>query len=562
MHTHKILNIASEDLPLQEELSCQLGISPILAQLLINRGVRDRAAAERFLDAGVSGLRDPFDFSGMPAALELIAAACRQKQKVMVFGDYDADGITSLALLKSVLRKQGLEVLHYLPHRIKEGYGLTDEIDQHAADAGVGLFITADCGISNAPQIARLRQRGIKTLITDHHEPGKAEMPRADAIINPKVPGSGYGFRELAGVGVVYKLCQGLAADTLLEELDIVALGTIADSVPLVDENRSIVKEGLKRLAATSRPGLRALVESAGIKKRVFDTTVVSFMLAPRINASGRMDTAESSLALLMAEDETAAQGYAQELERYNRQRQKVEAQILVEAQELIDRQVNFKEHTVIVVAKENWHHGVLGIVASKLADRFYRPAVVISLDEELCKGSARSIKNFHLFDALSECRGLLDEFGGHSHAAGLVIMRDSIDDFRRLLNTIARDTLTFEDLLPSLEVDSEVSLGQIDDRFIAETERLAPFGKGNPEPLLFTRGVSLKAEPRLLSRDTLKFWVTDGSHTFQAIAFGMGGFRESLMSAESFDIVYTPRFDSWGGMVSIVLEVKDIFFR
>ena len=308
--------------------------------------------------------------------------------------------------------------------------------------------------------------------------------------------------------------------------------------------------------------GLRALIENAGIENKKFTSTFVSFILGPRINASGRMDSAETSLSLLMSETWDEALKLAKALDEYNRQRQRIEKKILEEAQDLINKEVNFKDHKVIVIAKQDWHEGVLGIVASKLAERFYRPAIVISLSEDLCKGSARSIKNFHLFDALRDSREFLDSFGGHSHAAGLLITKDSIDDFRRNINRLAHERLTLEDLLPSLDIDMELNLSDLDEQIIAELESLEPFGTGNPEPLFLTRNLKLKAEPQILRRETIKFWVTDQNITYQAIGFGMSNLKENFKLADSFDLVYTPRIDSWQNETGILLEVKDIFFK
>jgi len=330
----------------------------------------------------------------------------------------------------------------------------------------------------------------------------------------------------------------------------------------LIGENRIIAKEGLARLPETKRHGLKALIRNAGIENKKFTATHVSFILAPRINASGRMDSAETSLNLLMSKDIEEAEGLAKVLEAYNRQRQKIETKILEEAEDLINREVNFKEHKVIVLAKDNWHQGVLGIVAAKLADRFFRPTIIISLGEEICKGSGRSIKNFHLFHALEECKEFLNAFGGHAHAAGLVINKEKIKDFKDTINRLAHEKLKIEDLLPSLDVDMEVSFSDLSEKTIIELESLEPFGTGNPEPLFYTRNLKLKGEPQVLGRETLKFWVTDGEITFQAIAFGMSSFKDSLMQAKSFDLVYSPRMDSWQDYETVILEVRDMFFR
>lgn len=423
-------------------------------------------------------------------------------------------------------------------------------------------MITVDCGISNHEEIEELKRHHIDVIITDHHEPATERLPHAFGILNPKANSSGYPFRDLAGVGVSYKLCQALSDSPLTEDLDLVSLGTIADCVPLTGENRIIAKEGLKQLAQTGREGLRALIENAGISGRKFTSTFVSFILGPRINASGRMDTPETSLNLLMSRTPEEAQRYAKVIEGHNRQRQKIENRILDEAQDLIDKEVNFKEHKIIVIAKEDWHQGVLGIVASRLADRFYRPAIVISLDEKLCKGSGRSIKNFHLLQALTECKEFLDSFGGHSHAAGLVITKDSIEDFKRSINELAHQRLSIEDLLPSLDIDMELALSDLNEATVTAFDRLEPFGAGNPEPLFFSRNLRRKSEPQVLSRETLKFWVTDGLATYQAIGFGMGPLKDNLLESESFDLVYTARIDNWAGETSVLLEIKDIFFK
>jgi single-stranded-DNA-specific exonuclease len=562
MRSHKILRISPLNPYLQNKFSQELGISKILSQILANRGIHRTEEAEKFLNVRLEDLHDPFSFTDMHKALQIIRRAVANKERFMVYGDYDVDGITALALLKGTLSNMGADVLHYLPHRIKEGYGLCKNIVSIAREKKVKVLITVDCGISNHEEIKELRRHKIEVIITDHHESSSLTPPSASSIINPKLKGSNYGFRDLAGVGVAFKLCQALSGNFCLEDLDLVSLGTIADVVPLTGENRIMVKEGLLQLSRTKRPGLLALMESAGLRKRKFNSTFVSFIIGPRINASGRMDTAETSLELLMSKDIDDARRLSEIIERHNRERQKIESKILDEAEDLINKDINFKEHKVIVIAKENWHQGVLGVVASKLADRFYRPAIVISLGEDLCKGSGRSIRNFHLFQALVECSKFLNNFGGHSHAAGLVITRDSIEDFKKSINRLARDKLALEDLIPSVDIDLELSLSDLDEETILELEKLEPFGTANLEPLLLTRDLKLKDEPQLLSRDTLKFWVDDGSVTSQVIGFGMGSFRDSLKNAASFDLVYTPRMDNWQEESSIILEAKDIFFK
>ena len=560
-HNHKILKIPPLDESLQRGLREELGVSSVLAQLLINRGLTDAKSARKFLKTDLGDLLDPFSFADMRSAVGLIEKAASEKQKVLLFGDYDVDGITSLALLDSTLKKCGIKAEHYIPHRIREGYGLSRDIIRIAKEKNIKLLITVDCGTNSVKEVEGLRRNNIEVIITDHHEQSHDAAP-ASAVINPKSKNSDYKYRDLAGVGVAYKLCQALSGKTLPEDLDLVSLGTIADIVPLTGENRLIVKEGLLRLNSTKRPGLRALMESSGIKGKLITSTFVSFILAPRINASGRMGSADTALSLLISENEEEAKELAGVIEGYNRQRQKVESKIMEEAQDIIDKEVNFKEHKIIVIAKEDWHQGVLGIVASKLADRFYRPTILISLDDTLCKGSGRSIKNFHLFQALLDCQESLSSFGGHSHAVGMTIDRANIEDFKSKINQLARERLKLEDLIPSLEVDMEITLGEIAQGLAREIESLEPFGNGNPEPLFYTRGLKLKGEPQVLSRSTLKFWVSDGTNTYEAIGFGMGGLRDSLVNSVSFDLVFTPQIDDWRGEEGIILEVKDIFLR
>jgi len=564
MSSHKILRIASPQVSLQNQFSKELGISKILAQILINRKISTVAAAEKFLKPSIDDLFSPHSFLDMPKAISLVKKAQENKEKVMVFGDYDVDGITSTVLLKTTLKNMGLEVLHHIPHRITEGYGLNKEIVNFVKNNNVKLMITADCGIVNHKEIQGLREANIDVIITDHHEPQDSGLPAASCIINPKVKHCGYAYRELAGVGVAYKFAQGLTGSLLMDDLDLVALGTIADSVPLTKENRFIAKEGLMRLSQTKRLGLRAIIENAGIENNAkrFNATYVSFIIAPRLNAPGRMSNAEVSLKLLMSQSVAEAADLSKELEKFNRERQKIEGKILDEAEELINHQVNFKDHKVIVIAKEDWHQGVLGIVASKLADRFYRPAIVISINDKLCKGSARSIKNFHLFDALIDSQELLDSFGGHAHAAGLLITKDNIDEFRKSINRLASDRLTLEDLLPSRDIDLELNFADLNEGLVKELELLEPFGMANPEPFFYTRALKLKGEVQLLNRKTLKFWATDGAATRQVIAFGMSSLKESLLQAATFDLIYTPKIDSWRQEESMILEAKDIFFK
>lgn len=562
MPTHKILNIYPVNQHLQGIFSKELKISNVLAQVLVNRGIKSLSAAKEFLNVKLDNLLDPYSFADMAKAISLIRKAATHKEKIMVCGDYDVDGITALALLKTTFSKIGLDVIHYLPHRIKEGYGLNKNIVQIAKQKNIKLLITVDCGINSQAEIKELRKNNTEVIVTDHHEPVDCLLPVACAIINPKLKECTYKYKDLAGVGVAYKLCQALTQNKLVEDLDLVSLGTIADVVPLTGENRIIAREGLSMLSQAKRIGIRALIEISGLKERQINSTFVSFILGPRINASGRMDTAETALSLLLSENKEEADTLAKSVDAFNRQRQKLESKILEEAEDLINQEVNFKEHKVIVVAKEGWHQGVLGIVASKLVDKFNRPTIVISLSENLCKGSGRSIKDFHLFHALVECKEFLKTFGGHSHAVGLVVTKNNIEEFKNEINRLAQEKLALEDLLPSLDIDMELNLSDLTEGLVEELKCLEPFGTGNPQPLFYSRNLKIKGEPLVLGRDTLKFWVADGEITFSAIGFGMASFQNSLLNAEYLDLVYSPQIDTWQGEESVVLEVKDMFFK
>jgi len=563
MQNHKILRIASPNLSLQNTLNKELDISCVLAQVLINRGINNAQEAEKFLHTNLNHLLDPYSFRDMHKAIDIIRRAAKNKKGVMVFGDYDVDGVTALALMKNTLSAIGVNAVCYIPHRIKEGYGLNKNIIHFAKQKNIELLITVDCATNDSEQIKELRRHNIEVIVTDHHEPlAKEACFYASAVINPKLENSNYKYRDLSGVGVAYKLCQALSNQVLWDDLDLVSLGTIADVVPLTGENRIMVREGLPRLFRTSRPGLKALIEISGIKGKKISCDFVGYILGPRINASGRMDTAETALELLMSRKDDEAGRLAKTVDAHNRQRQKIEGKILEEAQDLIDKEVNFKEHKIIVLAKENWHQGVLGIVAAKLADRFYRPTIVISKAADLCKGSGRSIKSFHLFKALLECKEFLRAFGGHSHAVGLILSKDNIEGFKNKINSLAKEKLTLEDLLPSLDIDMELTLADLNAEIVTEFQSLEPFGTGNAEPLFYTRNLKTKGEPQVLGRDTLKFWVTDGQVTSEVIGFGMAGLKASLLEAECFDLVYTCQIDNWAGRGTVLLEAKDIFFR
>ncbi|MDP2939352.1 MAG: single-stranded-DNA-specific exonuclease RecJ [Candidatus Omnitrophota bacterium] len=555
----KIWNIPSP-LPFgQIKLAKNLDIHPLIAQILINRNITDESQARIFLEADLSMLYDPFRLKDMDRAVERIKQAKRNNESVLIFGDYDVDGITACALLKSTLLKMGLKVSHYIPHRLNEGYGLNGSVEKLAKHKKIDLLISVDCGITSIIEIEALNKTGIDTIIVDHHEPLKHKLPKAVAIINSKRHDCTYPFKDLAAVGLVFKLCGAMEAKTLTEDLDFVALGTIADVMSLTGENRILVKHGLKQINRTKKKGLQALIEVSGLKDKSIEPSFISFILAPRLNASGRLSSAEKSLSLLLSQDLNQALNLARELNDENKMRQKIQEEILSEALSLVEKEVNFKEHNIIVVSKQGWHRGVLGIVASKITERFYRPSIVISLEQNLGRGSGRSIESFHLFNALSSCSSLLKNFGGHAFAAGLTISKENIEPFKLLLNSFAKEKIAPQDLNPSLKIDAEFPLSALNLKLIKDIENLAPFGVGNPKPLLCSRNLKLKGKPIVLRGETIKFWVTDGKLTCQVLGFGMVSLLDIISEAKHLDLVYTPAIDTWREEPAIQIELKDI---
>ncbi len=556
----KIIKIAEANQQLQNDLSKELGIPKILAQVLINRGIKSAQDAEEFLRPSLDNLISPWQLRDMKQAVERIVKAVRRREKILIFGDYDVDGITSVALLKTHFERLGIPTMHYIPHRIKEGYGLNLTAGEIAKKKGIKLMVTVDCGINSCSEVEKLRHWGIDVIITDHHEP-QSKIPRAVAVINPKRHNCPYRYKELSGVGVAYKFAQALTDSELWEDLDLVALGTIADSVALTGENRIIVKKGLERLSCSPRLGIQALMDISGIKnKQPLGAFAVGYILGPRINASGRIDTADSALRLLLCQSASEAQDLVKILDSHNRKRQKIQEQVFKEAANLIDKEVNFKEHCVIVVSGDNWHPGVLGIVASRLMDKFYRPTILISeTAHAYCRGSARSIKNFSIFDALVHCGKHLENFGGHKYAAGLVIAKNNIQNFRRDINRFACQVLVKEFLLPSIEVDMEINLTDLNEDLIYQLRNLEPFGSANPEPIFYTRNLTLRGEPVVLGRDTLKFWVTDSKLTYPVIGFGLAALKQNLLEADSLDLVFHPEIDDWQDTRGLILEAKEI---
>ena len=539
--------------PLVEELGCP----PFLARLLTLRGMSDPAEARLFLDPRLKNLADPFLLPGMRPAIERILQAIGRRERIVLYGDYDVDGVTSLALFTRILRKLGADPHPFLPLRMDEGYGLSPEgLARCVASHRPQLLLALDCGTCSVAEIAGLRTQGVDVLVFDHHE-SKAERPPCLALVNPKL---GDDFHYLCSAGIVFKACHALlkmrpAADIDLREyLDIVALGTVADIVPLRGENRILVQRGLLQLEKSRWPGVRALIESAGIFAP-FKPADIGFKLGPRINAAGRLASAEQALELLLTEDHARARELASALSGQNRERQEVEKAIHREAEALVEREF-LPEHAAIIVAGDGWHPGVLGIVASRLSKAYHRATFVIGFDETgLGKGSGRSIEGLSMVKALGTCAGCLVKFGGHEMAAGLTIQRQHFPMFQENFRREARALLTDDQLRPRLYLDAEVPLADLDFDFLEHHERLQPFGIGNSQPLFLARNVRA-AETRLLKEKHYRFTLVQNGAGRAHEAIYFGGAARALPEAP-WDIAFQVARNEFNGRVSVQLEIK-----
>jgi len=560
----KIWQIKDADGKAQKALSSALNISSVTAQLLANRGITDPEEARQFLTCSFTGTHDPFLLKDADKAVRRIKKAIELKEKVLVYGDYDVDGITSVAILHTVLKNLGAAVEPYIPNRLEEGYGLNSGAIKKAERAGISLIITVDCGITSFKEIDYAASLGIDIIITDHHEIVDGKVPNAAAVVNPMQEDCRYPFKHLAGVGVAYKLAKAVYAGTSFEAddfLDLVSLGTVADIAPLIGENRILVKHGLDELNLRGRKGLKALADASGLSGKDISSGHIGFILGPRINAMGRIGSPHKALELLLTDDEARAAELAATLNTENRNRQKLEARILEEAIDKVEREVNFKEHRVIVLASENWHPGVIGIVASRITEKYCRPAILIAIDGDTAKGSGRSVERFHLFEYLLRCKDSLVGFGGHESACGVTLRTDKIDEFRNMINAEAAKDVCDMEFTPRLDIDIDVPLSALNEDVINEIEKLAPFGAENPRPVLASRNLTFKNNPRSIGKNGFKVLVTDNSITCEAITFGRSDFSLPTQG-RGVDLAYIPSINTWQGFSSIQLELRDVVER
>ncbi len=541
-------------------LGAEAGIERWVAELMLRRGKGGADEARSFLKPMLRSLSDPFLMPGMDAAIVRIIAALESNERIALYGDYDVDGVTSLTLLARVLRASGGEVTTFLPHRIDEGYGLSSEglarcVTVHAPK----LLIAVDCGTTAVAEITALREQGIDTIVLDHHEP-KDELPPVVAMVNPKTAGPDY--RYLCSAGIAFKVAHALLKRRPVEGfdlktmLDLVAIATIADIVPLVDENRILVKAGLERLEQTSWPGLRALVEVSAVKPP-FDSGDVGFGLGPRLNASGRLASAEASLELLLTDHAPRAAILAKMLDQQNRERREVEDGVFIQAEAQLRGRFVPENDAAIVVGGTGWHPGVVGIVASRIQRKYHRPAIVVGFDPMgVGKGSGRSIEGLSIVAALGECAGLMEKFGGHEMAAGLTIREPMFEEFRARFGTAARSMLTPEQLIPRIQLDAELPLSAVNFKLLEQLAAMQPFGTENRQPVFFARRVTHFGEPRVMKERHYAITLRQGRTDTRAVWWGAA---EIPLPPLPWDVAFTVSRNEWKGSVSAQVEIKDV---
>lgn len=543
-------------------LSKEASISAVLAQVMVNRGFKDADSIKDFLYPSLSNLHDPFLMPDMAKAVERICSAIEKNETVFIYGDYDADGITSTALLVSTLRNLGVDTCYHIPNRLIEGYGLSHKGVRKAKDCGAHLIITADCGISSEKEVINAVSLGMDVIITDHHEPPE-KLPDATAVIDPHRADSDYPFRQLAGVGVAFKLVQALYqalegkghAFRMEDLLDLVALGTVADSVSLIDENRIFATYGLKAINNDRcRTGIKAIKEVAGIKGTIQPGSL-PYSLIPRINAAGRLDDASDVVELFLTQERDEAKAMASVLETQNRKRQKIEGDVFQSALSMINGD---EVGNAIILSSGEWHPGVIGIVASRLVDMFYRPVFLFSVKDSVAKGSARSIPPLHLYETIAGCSELLLGFGGHRQAAGLRLLEENMPAFKERIESIISAALGPGDMIPVLEIDATVSFSDINYALIKELSLLEPHGDANREPLFGSKGISVMNH-RIVGNNHLKMQLSQNSVNVDTIGFSMGNEIDRIVRAPSIDIAFHPGINEWQGMKNLQLNIRAV---
>ncbi len=543
-----------------KELSEKFNISELLATVLVNREIVEDEEVKIFLNPTRSNFHDPYLMPDMKPAVDRIIEAINKKEKTIIYGDYDVDGITSITVLSKFLKERGLDVGAYIPNRLNEGYGLNKTAIKQIADEGYKLIITVDCGISGTEEVDYAYSLGMEVIVTDHHEPLEV-LPKAIAVIDCKRKDNKYPFNSLAGVGVAFKLTQAIGIKLGLEEkeylkfLDIVCIGTISDIVPLVDENRVIAKLGLKLVEDTRSPGVKALLIAAGYKE--VNSNTVSFGIAPRINACGRMGHERDALDLFLTENINQANKITQNLNEYNRKRQDIEKRIFDEAISKIEQE-HLDKNNSIVIGSENWHHGVIGIVASKITELYFKPSILVCFEEEDGKGSGRSIPGFDLHAALCSASEYLEKYGGHEMAVGLSLKKDKFEDFRNEFEKIAKEAHT-EEVVSVIKIDKEINLKDITLESVKSLKLLEPFGEANKTPIFIYRNFRIDSIRALSEGKHLKLTLKDENTIINAIGFNMGKYSEEYLIGDKIDVIRVLEINSFNRVESVQINMKDI---
>lgn len=526
------------------ELSLKHGLHPLTVQVLLNRGVKEKDF-DVFMNPGFGSLHPPEHLPDIDRAVSRIKKAISRKEKIFVFGDYDVDGVTCLAIFHEYMKKFSLDIDFHIPHRVKEGYGLNKEAIRKARDREAGLLICFDCGTNSDEEISLAKEFGIDVIVVDHHSPKPGYNLLPYAFVNPKRADFNYPFPDLSGAGLAFKLVWALDGNPQTGLLDMVAMSIVCDVVPLRGENRILLREGIEYIKNGSRPGISALCKAARVNPEKIDPYHIGYILGPRVNACGRVSSAHEAFQLFVStEPGESLDLLAARIDRYNRDRQSIERKVLKEAEEIIERELI--DDSAFVLFKENWHPGVLGIVASRIADKYGRPAFVLGMDKGKGRGSARSVPGIHILEVLEKCKNSLSAYGGHQKAAGIQILPDKIDEFRDKLNHVVCKTMQGQDVGPKMMIDAELSLSMINMEVALQLEKIKPFGEKNTQPLFLTRSLTPRTKPRRIAPGVNSFWISDGVYTYEACFYERDGFSDMINYGGPMDVVYCLGINSY----------------
>lgn len=543
-------------------MSAELGIPLEIARVLANRGVLDVPAAKEFLFGGLEGLHDPYLMPGMAEAVARVNRAIEAGERILIFGDYDVDGVLSVVMLHKALTSLGAEVDYFIPERLKDGYGIKEHHVSIPETRGTKLVISVDCGTKALGFVAAAREKSIDVIITDHHRPGDS-LPEAFAILNPVLGGSGYPYKGLAGVGVVFKFIQALLGEAgknaVPHYTKLVSIGTVADVAELKGENRLFVKHGLKSLENVSNVGLKSLIDACGLSRRRISEGDLGFRIGPRINAAGRMGMTDLAVRLFFSDSLEESQGLVNQLEELNSRRQRTEEKIFGQARAKIEEKGLANRYKCLVLGSEEWHRGVIGIVASKLKDHFHRPVILFTYDKGMAFGSGRSISECPLIDLIEGCRKFFQSFGGHRLAVGCTLRTDDMPAFKAAINELAGPLISEEDLKRKIRIDTTIGLGSLNFSFLEHYDRLIPFGVGNPKPVFLTEGIEVASEPKTMQDRHVKFWAKQDGRTFEALGWDKADWAGRLSRGDRIDMAYTLHVSEYLGEEKLSLAMEDI---